>query len=148
MVVSLTAYGMATFEGMILSLKNINAIAHFTDWIVAHVHALGFNGFMLFAIAYWLVPRLYSTTLYSKSLASVHFWLGTLGILFYAAPMYFAGFAQGLMWKEFTPEGVLRYPNFLETVTRVIPLYTARGIGGTFYLAGFIVMLYNLLETA
>lgn len=150
MVVSLTAYGMATFEGPMLSLKNINAIAHFTDWIVAHVHvgALGFNGFMLFAIAYWLVPRLYSTTLYSKSLASVHFWLGTLGILFYAIPMYFAGFTQGLMWKEFTPEGVLRYPNFLETVTRIIPLYAARGIGGTFYLAGFIVMLYNLLKTA
>ncbi|TAH18266.1 MAG: cytochrome-c oxidase, cbb3-type subunit I [Cytophagales bacterium] len=150
MVVSLTAYGMATFEGPMLSLKNVNAIAHFTDWIVAHVHvgALGFNGFMLFAIAYWLVPRLYSTTLYSKSLASVHFWLGTLGILFYAIPMYWAGFTQGLMWKEFTPEGVLRYPNFLETVTRVIPLYAARGVGGTFYLAGFIVMLYNLLKTA
>jgi cytochrome c oxidase cbb3-type subunit I/II len=150
MVVSLTAYGMATFEGPMLSLKNVNAIAHFTDWIVAHVHvgALGFNGFMLFAIAYWLVPRLYSTTLYSKSLASVHFWLGTLGILFYAIPMYFAGFTQGLMWKEFTPEGVLRYPNFLETVTRIIPLYAARGIGGTFYLAGFIVMLYNLIKTA
>ncbi len=150
MVVSLTAYGMATFEGPLLSLKSINAIAHFTDWVVAHVHvgALGFNGFMLFAIAYWLVPRLYNTNLYSKSLASVHFWLGTLGILFYAIPMYWAGFMQGLMWQEFTPEGVLRYPNFLETVTRVIPLYAARSVGGTFYLAGFLVMLYNLAKTA
>jgi cytochrome c oxidase cbb3-type subunit I/II len=149
MVVSLTAYGMATFEGPMLSLKSINAIAHFTDWIVAHVHvgALGFNGFMLFAIAYWLVPRLYNTNLYSKSLASVHFWLGTLGILFYAIPMYWAGFMQGLMWKEFTVDGTLRYPNFLETVTRVIPLYAARGIGGTFYFAGFLVMLYNLAKT-
>jgi len=149
MVVSLTAYGMATFEGPMLSLKNINAIAHFTDWIVAHVHvgALGFNGFMLFAIAYWLVPRLYRTTLYSKSLASTHFWLGTLGILFYAVPMYWAGFMQGLMWKEFTPEGVLRYPNFLETVTRIVPMYIARSVGGALYLSGFLVMLYNLAKT-
>lgn len=149
MVVALTAYGMATFEGPMLSLKNINAIAHFTDWIVAHVHvgALGFNGFMLFAIAYWLVPRLYNTTLYSKQLASTHFWLGTLGILFYAVPMYWAGFTQGLMWKEFTAEGFLKYPIFLETVTKIVPLYAARGIGGVFYLAGFIVMIYNLIKT-
>jgi cytochrome c oxidase cbb3-type subunit I/II len=150
MVVSLTAYGMATFEGPMLSLKNINAIAHFTDWVVAHVHvgALGFNGFMLFAIAYWLVPRLYQTSLFSKKLASAHFWLGTLGILVYAIPMYWAGFTQGLMWKEFTPDGMLKYPNFLETSTKIIPLYAARGIGGTLYLAGFLIMLYNLAKTA
>jgi cytochrome c oxidase cbb3-type subunit I/II len=150
MVVALTCYGMATFEGPMLSLKNINAIAHFTDWIVAHVHvgALGFNGFMLFAIGYWLVPRLYKTELYSKQLAATHFWLGTLGILFYAIPMYWAGFTQGLMWKEFTADGILKYPNFLETVTKIIPLYATRGIGGVFYLAGFIIMLYNLFKTA
>ncbi len=150
MVVALTCYGMATFEGPMLSLKNINAIAHFTDWIVAHVHvgALGFNGFMLFAIAYWLVPRLYQTDLYSKKLAETHFWLGTLGIIFYAVPMYWAGFTQGLMWKEFTADGILKYPNFLETVTKIIPLYATRGIGGVFYLSGFIVMLFNLIKTA
>lgn len=149
MVVALTAYGMATFEGPMLSLKSVNAIAHYTDWIIAHVHvgALGWNGFMTFGILYWLVPRLYRTPLYSKKLASFHFWIGTLGILFYAIPLYWAGFTQGLMWKEFTPEGLLRYPNFLETVLRIIPMYIMRSIGGTFYLLGAIVMTFNLVKT-
>lgn len=149
MVVALTAYGMATFEGPMLSLKSVNAIAHYTDWIIAHVHvgALGWNGFMTFGILYWLVPRIYKTPLYSKKLASFHFWIGTLGILFYAIPLYWAGFTQGLMWKEFTPEGLLRYPNFLETVLRIIPMYIMRSIGGTFYLLGAIVMTFNLVKT-
>ncbi|MFY7788686.1 MAG: cytochrome-c oxidase, cbb3-type subunit I [Thermoflexibacteraceae bacterium] len=149
MVVALTAYGMATFEGPLLSLKNINAIAHFTDWIVAHVHvgALGWNGCMIFAILYWLVPRLYDTELHSKKLANTHFWLATLGIVLYAIPMYWAGFTQGLMWKDFTPEGTIKYA-FLETVTKIIPLYALRAIGGVFYLSGFIIMIYNLLATA
>ena len=118
LVVAVTAYGMATFEGPMLSLKNVNAIAHFTDWIIAHVHvgALGWNGFLTFGILYWLIPKLFKTELYSKKLANWHFWLGTLGILFYAIPMYWAGFMQSLMWKEFTEEGLLKYPNFLETV--------------------------------
>ncbi|HET8828104.1 MAG TPA: cytochrome-c oxidase, cbb3-type subunit II, partial [Pelobium sp.] len=150
MVVALTAYGMATFEGPMLSLKGVNAIAHFTDWIVAHVHvgALGWNGFLTFGIMYWLVPRIYKTKLYSTKLASFHFWIGTLGILFYAIPLYWAGFAQGLMWKEFTPEGLLKYANFLETVTRILPMYVMRSIGGTMYLLGVIVMAYNLFKTA
>lgn len=150
MVVALTAYGMATFEGPMLSLKGVNAIAHFTDWIVAHVHvgALGWNGFLTFGIMYWLVPRIYKTNLYSKKLASFHFWTGTLGILFYAIPLYWAGFTQGLMWKEFTPEGLLKYSNFLETVTRILPMYVMRAIGGVLYLAGVIVMAYNLIKTA
>ncbi len=149
MVVALTAYGMATFEGPLLSLKNINAIAHFTDWIVAHVHvgALGWNGCMIFAVLYWLVPRLYDTDLHSKKLANTHFWLATLGIILYAIPMYWAGFTQGLMWKDFTPEGTIKYA-FLETVTKIIPLYALRAIGGVFYLSGFIIMIYNLLATA
>lgn len=149
MVVALTAYGMATFEGPMLSLKSVNAIAHYTDWIIAHVHvgALGWNGFMTFGILYWLIPRIYRTPLYSKKLASFHFWIGTLGILFYAIPLYWAGFTQGLMWKEFTPEGLLRYPNFLETVLRIIPMYIMRSIGGTFYLTGAIVMTFNLVKT-
>src|SRR5688572_5127575 len=98
-VIAITAYGMATFEGPMLSLKSVNAIAHFTDWIVGHVHvgALGWNGFLTFGILYWLVPRIFQTKLHSKKLANAHFWLGTLGILFYAIPMYWAGFAQGLM---------------------------------------------------
>ncbi|PLX32142.1 MAG: cytochrome-c oxidase, cbb3-type subunit I, partial [Ignavibacteria bacterium] len=117
-VVAVTAYGMATFEGPMLSIKSVNALSHFTDWTIAHVHvgALGWNGFMLFGIIYWLTPKLYKTTLFSRKLANAHFWLGTLGILFYAIPLYWAGITQGLMWKQFTPEGVLQYPNFLETV--------------------------------
>ena len=150
MVVGLTAYGMATFEGPMLAFKQINAIAHYTDWIVAHVHvgALGWNGFLTFAILYWLIPRIYKTELYSNKLASFHFWIGTLGIIFYAVPLYFAGFTQGLMWKEFTPEGVLKYPNFLETVIQIIPMYMLRALGGLFYLVGVIVMTYNIIKTA
>jgi cytochrome c oxidase cbb3-type subunit I/II len=150
MVVGLTAYGMATFEGPMLAFKQINAVAHYTDWIVAHVHvgALGWNGFLTFAILYWLIPRIYKTPLYSKKLADFHFWIGTLGILFYAVPLYFAGFTQGMMWKEFTPEGVLKYPNFLETVIQIIPMYMLRAFGGLLYLIGVIVMTYNIIKTA
>ena len=148
MVVALTAYGMATFEGPMLSLKQINAVAHFTDWIVAHVHvgALGWNGFLTFGILYWLIPRIYKTELYSKKLASFHFWIGTLGILFYAVPMYWAGFTQGLMWKEFTDEGLLKYANFLTTTLQIIPMHVLRSIGGALYLLGAIVMTYNLAK--
>ena len=149
MVVGITAYGMATFEGPLLALRNVNAIAHFTDWVVAHVHvgALGWNGFLAFAILYWLIPRMYRTPLYSKKLMSTHFWLGTLGILFYAVPMYISGFTQGMMWKEFTPEGVLKYPNFLETTLQLLPMHRMRAVGGTFYLLGAILMAYNLFKT-
>ncbi|CAM4284656.1 cytochrome c oxidase cbb3-type subunit I/II [Pedobacter westerhofensis] len=149
MVVGITCYGMATFEGPMLALKQINAIAHYTDWIVAHVHvgALGWNGFLTFAVLYWIIPRIYNTTLYSVKLASFHFWIGTLGIIFYAVPLYFAGFTQGLMWKEFTPEGLLKYPNFLETLRQILPMYMMRALGGTLYLTGVIVMSYNLIKT-
>ncbi|HEY0656514.1 MAG TPA: cytochrome-c oxidase, cbb3-type subunit I [Chryseosolibacter sp.] len=150
MVVAVTAYGMATLEGPLLSLKNVNAIAHFTDWIVAHVHVggLGWNGFMIFAVLYWLVPRMWDTPLYSKKLANVHFWLGTLGIIFYALPMYVSGVVQSLMWKEFNPEGFLVYKNFLETTVQILPLYGLRAIGGGLYLIGAFIMTYNLVKTA
>lgn len=150
MVVALTCYGMATFEGPLLSLKEVNAIAHFTDWIVAHVHvgALGWNGFLTFGVMYWLIPRIYKTELYSKKLASTHFWIGTLGILFYAIPMYWSGFTQGLMWKEFTEEGMLKYPGFIETTLRIIPMHMLRALGGVMYLSGVIIMAYNLIKTA
>ncbi|MFN8711686.1 MAG: cytochrome-c oxidase, cbb3-type subunit I [Bacteroidota bacterium] len=150
LVVAVTAYGMATFEGPMLSLKNVNAIAHFTDWIVAHVHvgALGWNGFLTFGILYWLVPKMWGTTLWSKKLAGWHFWLGTLGILFYAIPMYWGGWVQHLMWKQFTPDGRLLYPNFLETVTQLAPMYMMRAVGGTLYLAGAVIMVVNLIKTA
>jgi len=149
MVVGLTAYGMATFEGPMLSLKQINGFAHFSDWIIAHVHvgALGWNGFLTFAILYWLIPRIYKTDLYSKKLASFHFWIGTLGILFYAIPMYWAGFTQGLMLKEFTPEGMLKYPNFLETTLQILPMHIMRSLGGAMYLLGVIIMAFNLVKT-
>ncbi len=148
--VGVTAYGMATFEGPMLSLKNINAIAHFTDWIVAHVHtgALGWNGLMTFGMFYWMLPKMYGTKLYSKSLANTHFWISTLGILFYAIPMYWSGFTQGMMWKEFLPEGMLKYPNFLETTLQLLPLHVMRSIGGTMFLLGVFVMIYNLWKTA
>jgi cytochrome c oxidase cbb3-type subunit I/II len=149
MVVGLTAYGMATFEGPMLSLKQVNGFAHFTDWIIAHVHvgAMGWNGFLTFAILYWTIPRIYKTELFSKKLASIHFWIGTLGILFYVIPIYWAGFTQSLMLKEFTPEGLLKYPNFLETTLRILPMYVMRSIGGTLYLSGVLLMAYNLFKT-
>jgi cytochrome c oxidase cbb3-type subunit I/II len=149
MVVAITGYGMATFEGPMLSLKNVNAIAHFTDWIIAHVHvgALAWNGFLAFGMIYWLVPRLFKTKLHSIGLANVHFWVGTLGILLYALPMYVAGFAQASMWKQFNPDGTLVYGNFLETVTEIMPMYWMRAIGGTLYLTGMLILVYNVIMT-
>ncbi len=149
-VVALTAYGMATFEGPMLSIKSVNAFSHYTDWTVAHVHvgALGWNGFLTFAVLYWLIPKIWRTDLYSKRLANIHFWIGTLGIIFYAIPLYWAGIAQSLMWKEFTPDGFLKYPNFLETVTQILPMYKMRAFGGALFLVGFIIMIYNLIKTA
>ncbi|MDN4164576.1 cytochrome-c oxidase, cbb3-type subunit I [Cytophagales bacterium LB-30] len=150
MVVAVTAYGMATFEGPMLSLKNVNAIAHYTDWIVGHVHigGLGWNGFMTFAMLYWLIPRMWKTELYSRSLANAHFWLGSLGIIVYALPLYVAALTQNLMWKEFNADGFLQYGNFLETVLQIIPMYMLRAMGGALYLVGAFVMVYNLWKTA
>ncbi|MEL0457170.1 cytochrome-c oxidase, cbb3-type subunit I [Flavobacteriaceae bacterium SZ-1-7] len=149
MVVAITGYGMATFEGPTLSLKNVNAIAHFTDWIIAHVHvgALAWNGFLTFGMIYYLVPRLFKTKLYSLALANLHFWIGTLGIIMYALPMYVAGFTQASMWKQFNPDGTLTYGNFLETVTEIIPMYWMRAIGGTLFITGMLIMIYNVIVT-
>ncbi len=149
MVVAITGYGMATFEGPMLSLKNVNAIAHFSDWVIAHVHvgALAWNGFFTFGMVYWLVPKITKTSLWSKSLANVHFWIGTLGIIMYALPMYVAGFVQASMWKQFNPDGSLTYGNFLETVNEIIPMYWMRAIGGTLFIIGAFVMLYNIIMT-
>ncbi|HEX2867163.1 MAG TPA: cytochrome-c oxidase, cbb3-type subunit I [Ignavibacteriales bacterium] len=149
MVVAVTAYGMATFEGPMLALKNVNAALHYTDWIIAHVHigALGWNGFLTFGILYWLIPKLYRTELFSRKLANVHFWIGTLGIVFVALSLYWAAVTQSLMWKQFTPLGVLQYPNFLETVLKIIPMYVIRAIGASAYFAGVIIMIVNLVKT-
>jgi len=148
MVVAVTAYGMATFEGPMLSLKSVSAISHYTDWIVAHVHvgALGWNGMLTFGVLYWVIPRIFKTDLYSKKIANIHFWLGTLGIAFYAIPMYWAGFTQSSMWKQFTEAGQLKY-TFLETVTYMKPFYAMRSLGGTLYLVGVLFMVYNLYKT-
>ena len=150
MVVAVTAYGMSTLEGPLMSLKSVNAIAHFTDWVIGHVHigGMGWNGFLTFGMLYWLVPRMWDTKLHSVKLANIHFWIGTLGIIFYALPMYWSGVTQSLMWKQFTDDGFLLYPNFLETVTQLIPMYAMRAFGGVLYLTGAIIMTYNLIKTA
>lgn len=148
-VVAITAYGMSTLEGPLLSLKNFNALAHYTDWIPAHVHigTLGWNGFLIFGMIYFLMPRFYKTSLYSEKLANAHFWIGTLGIIFWALPMYVSGFTQSLMWKEFNPDGTLVYGNFLETVTQLIPLYLLRAVGGTLYIIGMVLLIVNVWRT-
>ena len=149
MVVAVTAYGMATFEGPMLSIKSINALSHYTDWTIAHVHigGLGWNGFLTFGVLYWLIPRIYKTRVHSIKLANFHFWIGTLGIIFYAVPMYWAGITQGLMWKQFTQDGLLQYPIFMETVLQLIPMYALRAFGGLLYLIGALVGVYNLVKT-
>lgn len=150
MVVAITGYGMATFEGPMLSLKNVNAIAHFSDWVIAHVHvgALAWNGFLTFGMIYWMVPKLFKTKLWSNKLANAHFWIGTLGIILYALPMYVAGFVQASMWKQFNPDGTLTYGNFLETVSEIIPMYWMRAIGGTMFIVGALIGVYNVIMTA
>ena len=150
MVVALTCYGMATFEGPLLSLKNVNMISHFTDWTIAHVHVggLGWNGMLTFGLLYWLFPRIYKTELYSKKMANQHFWIATLGIILYAIPMYIAGFMQGLMWQDFNPDGTLVNADFLKTVDAMKPFYMLRSLGGLLFIAGAVLMFYNLIKTA
>jgi len=150
MVVAVTAYGMATLEGPTLAIKSINSISHYTSWTIAHVHtgALGWNGFLTFSVLYYLFPRLYKTNLWSTKLANYHFWIALLGMMFYIVPIYVAGVTEGLMWKQFNKDGFLQYPNFLETVVQIIPMYKLRAIGGTLYISGMFLMAYNLYKTA
>jgi cytochrome c oxidase cbb3-type subunit I/II len=150
MAAAVTFYGMATFEGPLLSIKSVNALGHYTDWIIGHVHAgaLGWNGFMAAGMIYWLLPRLWNKPLHSVSLANVHFWLGTIGILLYVAAMWTSGITQGLMLNATTDRGtVLAYPNFLDTLNAIRPMMLMRVIGGGLYLAGFILMAYNVWKT-
>jgi cytochrome c oxidase cbb3-type subunit I/II len=149
MVVAITGYGMATFEGPMLSIKSVNALAHYTDWIVAHVHtgALSWNGFLTFGMIYWLAPRLFQTPLYSKKLANAHFWVGSFGIILYVVAIYSAGVTQGLMWRAFDETGRLAYPDFVETVARLVPMYWVRVVGGSLYIAGAIIFAYNIFRT-
>ena len=148
-VTALTFYGMATFEGPLLSIKSVSSLAHYTDWIIGHVHGgtLGWNGFMVFAIFYYLVPRLWKTNLYSERLANAHFWTSFLGIVLYYLSMITAGITQGMMWRAVGPEGRLTYPDFVETVDRILPLYWIRALGGALYVIGFAMMAYNIYKT-
>ena len=148
-VVAITFYGMATFEGPLLSIKSVNSLSHYTDWTIGHVHAgaLGWNGFMAFGMIYWLAPRLFQAPLHSVKLATTHFWLATVGILLYVISMYVAGVTQGLMWRALTPEGQLAYPEFIETTLRILPFYIIRAIGGAMFLTGALIGAYNLYRT-
>lgn len=148
-VVGITFYGMSTFEGPIMSIKSVNALSHYTDWTIGHVHggALGWNGFITFGMIYWLIPRLWKTEVWSKSLLAAHFWLGTIGIVLYITSMWVGGVTQGLMWRAFTPEGTLKYPEFVETVVHLIPFYWIRLIGGLMYLTGVVISAFNIIKT-
>ncbi|MBX7114691.1 MAG: cytochrome-c oxidase, cbb3-type subunit I [Myxococcaceae bacterium] len=149
-VAGVTFYGMATFEGPLLSIKSVSALAHYTDWIIGHVHggALGWNGLMAAGMFYWLVPRLYGTKLHSTKAADAHFWLATLGIVTYMVAMWASGINQGLMLLATNPDGTLQYPSFVETLLAIRPMYIARALGGGMYLVGFGLMVWNLRKTA
>ncbi len=149
LIAGVTFYGMATFEGPLLSIKSVSALGHYTDWIIGHVHsgALGWNGFMAAGMFYWLVPRLWGKPLHSKSAADYHFWIGTFGILFYAISMWISGITQGLMWRAETAEGALLYPNFVETLIAIRPMYIMRLVGGSMYFVGFLMMIWNITMT-
>ncbi len=148
-VAAVTFYGMSTFEGPLMSIKSVNALSHYTDWTIGHVHsgALGWVGLLVFGMVYFLVPKLWRQPLHSVGLATVHFWIATIGIIFYVVSMWFAGITQGLMWKEFNDSGLLQYPNFVETVTKLIPLYWVRLLGGLLYFSGVILMIINVAKT-
>jgi cytochrome c oxidase cbb3-type subunit I len=149
MVMALAFYGMSTFEGPMLSIKSVNSLSHYTDWTIGHVHsgALGWNGMITFAAIYFLVPRLWKRErLYSLRMVNWHFWLATVGIVFYASSMWVAGITQGLMWREYGLDGYL-VNSFAETVAALHPMFVLRAFGGLLYLAGAIVMVWNVWAT-
>ena len=121
-----------------MAVKSVNALSHYTNWNIAHVHggALGWVGFMVFGMVYWLVPRLYQTKLYSPKLATTHFWISTVGIVLYVVSMWAAGITEGLMWRAFDDTGRLQFPDFVETSIRIVPMYWVRMFGGSLYIAG------------
>ena len=149
MVVAVTYYGMVTFEGPMMSIKSVNAVSHFTDWTIGHVHAgaLGWNAFLSFGILYWAVPRLWKTELYSKKLATTHFWISTIGLILYQVSMWVAGITQWAMWRAFEPDGRLAYPDFIETVIRIVPMYWVRLVAAILFFSGLFFLVYNLVKT-
>ena len=148
-VAGITFYGMSTFEGPMLSIKSVNSLAHYTDWIIGHVHAgaLGWNGFMAAGLVYWLMPRLWNTKLWSVRMADMHFWIGTFGLLLYVIAMWTSGINQGLFWRALDGDGFLKYPDFVEGLLSARFLYLMRLVGGTMYLAGFVMMAFNVIRT-
>ncbi len=150
-VVAITFYGMSTFEGPMLSIKNVNALSHYTDWTIAHVHggALGWVGGMSFGMIYWLLPRLMQSKIWSQKLVNLHFWCATLGMLLYVISIYVAGLTQGLMWRAITEKGQLAYSfaDFVQTVVAILPMYWVRVFGGTLYLFGMVLLIVNALQT-
>ncbi|MCP5500078.1 MAG: cytochrome-c oxidase, cbb3-type subunit I [Leptospiraceae bacterium] len=149
LLVGITFYGMSTFEGPLLSIRSISALGHDTDWIIGHVHGgtLGWVGFMSSAAIYYLVPRMWNTNLWSEKLANIHFWIGTLGILAYIISMWVSGITEGVMWRTIDAEGILKYKNWVEITGELFPYRLVRALGGTMYLTGFILMVFNLVKT-
>jgi cytochrome c oxidase cbb3-type subunit 1 len=148
MVLGSTFYMFSTLEGPIQAIKSVNAIAHFTDWIVGHVHdgVLGWVGFMIMAALYHMAPRVFKREIYSKSLMAAQFWIQTLGVVLYFTSMWIAGITQGMMWRAHDEYGNLAY-SFIDTVTVLHPYYAIRGVGGLLYLTGFLMFAYNIYKT-
>jgi cbb3-type cytochrome c oxidase subunit I len=149
MVVAISFYGMATFEGPMMSIRAVNGLAHYTNWVVGHVHsgALGWVGMISFGILYWLAPRLWNRPLARPGWATTHFWLATGGIVIYTVSMWIAGLMEGLMWRAVDANGQLAYPSFVEIVLRLEPFYWLRVVGGSMYLLGAILMAWNFVLT-
>ncbi|MDP2786694.1 MAG: cytochrome-c oxidase, cbb3-type subunit I [Pseudomonadota bacterium] len=148
MIVALSFYGMSTFEGPLMSLKDVNALSHYTDWTVGHVHsgALGWVAMIAFGSLYHMIPKLWNTQMYSVKLINAHFWLATIGTLLYITAMWISGISQGLMWRAFDDFGNLQY-SFVESVAAMHPFYAMRAIGGLFFLTGMSLMAYNVYKT-
>lgn len=149
MVIALAFYGMATFEGPLLSIRAVNSLSHYTDWTIGHVHAgaLGWNGFLTFGALYYLVPKLWNRErIYSTRLISLHLWIATTGIVFYISSMWVSGIMQGLMWRSYDDMGFLKY-SFVESVLALKPFYAIRMMGGVLYLSGALIMTYNFWRT-
>jgi cytochrome c oxidase cbb3-type subunit 1 len=149
-VTAVAFYGMATFEGPVMSIRAVNSLSHYTDWTIGHVHsgALGWVGFIVFGAVYWLVPVLWrKRELYSTRLVSWHFWTATLGIVLYITSMWVSGIMQGLMWRAYDELGFLQY-SFVESVVAMHPFYVIRMLGGVLYVAGALMMAFNLWKTA
>jgi cytochrome c oxidase cbb3-type subunit I len=150
MVVAVSFYGMSTLEGPLMSIRAVNALAHYTNWVIGHVHsgALGWVGMISFAVLYWLAPRLWNRPMAKPSWVTTHFWLATVGIVLYTVSMWAAGLMEGLMWRAVDSAGQLSYPNFTEIVNQLQPFYLLRLLGGVLYLVGAMMMAWNFILTA